>query len=86
MTTQTIEATQVPAWKINLPYIVLVAIMVGQAVAAVNVLAGQAVYIVANVVGIYHVFTLDRPRADKVKNVACFALTMSIIAIKTLGA
>jgi len=81
--TNTIMVREVPAWKVNLPYVALVGIMVGQAVASVYPLLGQFVYIVTNIITTYHAFALGRPRADKIQNIACFALTLAIIIIKT---
>lgn len=73
-----------PTWKVNLPYLVLILIMAGQTVAAIHILAGQFVYLAANGIAIYHVFTLDRPTADKVKNICCLGLTLTIVFFKIL--
>jgi hypothetical protein len=88
MTTGTNNLTDVAEdtknWKENLQYLILLLIILGQSISAVSVLGGQMSYLVANGVGIYHVFALKRPRADKVKNVACLGVTLTILVVKFL--
>lgn len=71
-------------WE-NAQYIVLLGIMLGQAVCAIDLIVGQYVFLVVNIIGIFRVFILERPLADKVKDVACLGLTLTILAVKFLG-
>ena len=69
-------------WVVNMQYVVLGLIMVGQALMLVSVFAGQIAFLVCNVVALWRVFALNRPTADKVKDVACLALTLGLLVIK----
>lgn len=63
-------------------YTVIALIMTAQAVSAVNILAGQLLYLSCNILALWRCFTLNRPMADKVKDVACLGLTASILIVK----
>lgn len=67
-------------WE-QLQYVVLFSIMVGQATTTINLLSGQALFLIGNIIGTIRAVILNRPRADIVKEVACLALTIAIIAI-----
>lgn len=69
-------------WIVNMQYVVLGLIMVGQALMLVSVLAGQIAFLICNVVALWRVFALNRPTADKVKDLACLALTVGLLAVK----
>ena len=71
-------------WIVNLQYIVLGLIMVGQAAMLVSVIWGQSAFLVCNVIALYRVFALNRPTADKVKDLACLALTISLMGLQLL--
>jgi hypothetical protein len=72
-------------WIVNLQYGVLALIMLGQAFMLVNVALGQVLFLVCNVVACFRVFALHRPTADKVKDIACLMLTVSLLGIHILG-
>ena len=71
-------------WE-NLQYIVLVLLIVGQATVGSWFVLGQCVYLSANVISIIRSFALGRPMADKIKEVAMFGLTVSLLLIKYFG-
>jgi hypothetical protein len=71
-------------WIVNLQYVVLGLIMIGQAASVVSVLGGQMAYLLCNIVALYRVFALGRPLADKVKDLACLGLTVAILIVKFL--
>lgn len=75
-------SSQETPWIVNAQYVVLGLIMVGQAVMLVNVVAGQFVFLACNIVALWRVFALNRPTADKVKDLACLALTVGLLIVK----
>lgn len=64
---------------VNLQYIVLGALLVAQCVVGKNFVVGQCIYLGANAAAVIRDFGLARPRADKVKNVSCLALTLGLL-------
>jgi hypothetical protein len=69
---------------VNLQYAVLAFIMLGQAAMLASVLLGQVMFLVCNILACYRVFALGRPTADKVKDICCLALTLSLILLSFL--
>ena len=69
-------------WIVNAQYLVLGLIMLGQAIMLVSVVWGQIAFLVCNVVALWRCFALNRPTADKVKDVACLALTCGLLLLK----
>ena len=65
-----------------LGYSIIFMIMLGQVVVSIDVLWGNGVYLVCNLVSVVRTFSLKRPACDKVKDVACLALTLGIILLK----
>jgi hypothetical protein len=65
-------------------YAVLFFIMAGQALTVVNILAGTLCYFICNILAVWRVFALNRPRADKVKDIACMGITVTIFIVKFL--
>lgn len=66
----------------NLQYITLVALITAQCVVGANFYVGQAVYLLANTIAVFRDFALGRTTADKVKDVACFAITLGLIGFR----
>ena len=66
----------------NLQYITLVALITAQCVVGANFYVGQAVYLLANIIAVFRDFALGRTTADKVKDVACFAITLGLIGFR----
>ena len=73
MTRRTIE---------NLQYLVLMAIILAQCVVGEAFYIGQGIYLVANTISVFRSFALRRPTSDKVKDVACLAITIGLILFK----
>lgn len=65
-------------------YAVLVFIMLGQALTVVHLLAGTLCYLVCNILATWRVFALNRPMADKVKDLACMGITITILVTRFL--
>ena len=68
----------------NLMYIILAALILGQCVIGVSFYIGQGIYLFANGVSIFRDFYLGRAKADKVKDIACFAITLGLIIFRYL--
>jgi hypothetical protein len=68
----------------NAQYVVLALIMLGQALGAVSVFWGQTAYLLGNAIGIWRCFRLSRPMADKVKDIGCLGLTITILIMEYL--
>lgn len=66
----------------NLQYITLVCLIFAQCVVGSNFYFGQIVYLIANVVSVFRTFVLNRPTADKIKDTACLAITIGLIAFR----
>ena len=64
---------------VNLAYISIVFTVIGQCVVGGNFYIGQAGFLIANIVNVGRDFALDRPAADKVKNVTFLGITIGII-------
>jgi hypothetical protein len=65
----------------NLQYLTLVGLLTAQCIVGKNFVVGQFVYLFANLIAVYRSFVLCRPMADKVKDVACMAITIGLLAI-----
>lgn len=64
---------------INLTYVVIVFTIIGQCVVGGSFYFGQGAFLVANTVNVFRDFALNRPAADKIKNVTFWAITVGII-------
>ena len=64
---------------VNLQYLVLVGLLVGQCVVGVNFYIGQFIYLAVNMVAVVRNFILHRPTPDKVKDACCLGVTIGII-------
>ena len=65
----------------NLSYVVLVGLIVAQCVIGKWYLVGQGLYLLCNGIMVTRDFLLKRPRADKVKDCSCTAITIGLILI-----
>jgi len=68
----------------DLQYLVLVLLIVGQCTVGANFWIGQCVYLLANVISVYRCFVLQRPAADKVKDICCLAITIGLLIFNLL--
>lgn len=64
---------------VNLQYLVLVGLLVGQSVVGVNFYIGQFIYLAVNGISCVRNFVLHRPTPDKVKDFACLGVTIGLI-------
>ena len=69
----------------NLQYLTLALLIIGQCTVSNSFWIGQTIYLIANLVSVSRCFLLNRPAADKVKDIACLAITIGLLAIKALG-
>lgn len=68
----------------NLQYLTLALLIVAQCVVGANFWIGQSIYLLANVISVYRCFALCRPSADKVKDIACTAVTIGLMVFNLL--
>ena len=66
---------------VQMQYITLFCLMVGQIVTKVSFLYGQYIFVVANAISVFRCFALDRPKSDTVKDISCLAITLGLILI-----
>ena len=66
----------------NLQFITLVLLIVGQCVVGSNFYIGQAIYLIANIISTTRNFALDRPMADKIKDLCCLGITIGLIGFR----
>lgn len=69
----------------NAQFLVLACLIVAQCVVGENFFLGQAIYLVANTISVIRCFLLKRAAADKIKDVACTAITAGLILLKILS-
>jgi hypothetical protein len=65
----------------GLGYIVLIGLIIGQCIIGKWYIAGQTVYLLCNIISVMRSFILKRPKADKVKDCACTAITIGLILL-----
>jgi hypothetical protein len=65
----------------NLLYISLALCLVAQIIIGGNYIAGQGLYLVANLIGVYRTFTMKRRTPDKVKDSCFLAVTLGLIIL-----
>ena len=68
----------------NAQYITLALLIIAQCVVGGNFYLGQGIYLAANVISVFRCFALERPAADKVKDIACTAVTVGLIVFNLL--
>lgn len=65
----------------NLNYIVLMGLIIAQCVIGKWYLIGQSIYLACNLISATRSFVLKRPKADKIKDLSCTAITIGLILI-----
>ena len=68
----------------NAQYVTLALLIIAQCVVGGNFYLGQGIYLAANVISVFRCFALERPAADKVKDIACTAVTVGLIVFNLL--
>lgn len=66
-------------------YLVLILLIVAQCVIRVSYVCGQFLYLSANFLAVARAIALRRPKADKVKDIACTAITIGLLGMYFLG-
>ena len=65
----------------NVGYIVMALLLVGQVTVGWLFIIGQSAYLIGNVLNVVRDFKLNRPKADKIKNVCFTAITFGLIIL-----
>lgn len=71
------------AWE-NVGYITLALLVFGNITVGWFYLLAQVVFLIANGLCVIRDFALNRPVADKTKNITFFGITIALIAIRVL--
>lgn len=67
---------------VNLQYVVLILLIIGQCTVGVNFYIGQIIYLIANAISVSRCFLLNRPTPDKIKDCSCLGITVGLIIFK----
>lgn len=62
-------------------YLVLALLIIAQCVIRQTYVGGQFIYLAANLIAVTRCFVLNRPRADKVKDISCTAITLGLLGM-----
>jgi hypothetical protein len=65
----------------NLGYVGLIGLIVAQCVIGKWYLVGQGIYLICNTISVTRDFVLKRPKADKIKDLSCTAITIGLILL-----
>ena len=65
----------------NVGYAVMALLLIGQVTVGWLFMIGQSAYLIGNMLNVVRDFKLDRPRADKVKNICFTAITVGLIIL-----
>ena len=69
-------------FELQIGYSVMFLLIIGQCTVGEWFIFGQLVYLVANVASVIRDFVLQRPHADKVKNICFSAITLGLILVR----
>lgn len=65
----------------NVGYAVMALLLIGQVTVGWLFMIGQGAYLIGNMLNVVRDFKLDRPKADKVKNICFTAITVGLIIL-----
>lgn len=65
----------------NTGYVVLVLLLIGQITVGWLFMIGQSAYLIGNLINVVRDFKLNRPKADKIKNICFTAITIGLIIL-----
>ena len=71
-------------WE-NSMYAVIVLLVIGQITVGWLFYVGQGAYLIGNIIGVLRDFKMDRPKADKIKNLLFTAITIGLIMLRMLN-
>ena len=71
-------------WE-NSMYAVIVLLVIGQITVGWLFYVGQGAYLIGNIISVLRDFKMDRPKADKIKNLLFVAITIGLIMLRMLN-
>lgn len=71
-------------WE-NSMYAVIVLLVIGQITVGWLFYVGQGAYLIGNIIGVLRDFKMDRPKADKIKDLLFTAITIGLIMLRMLN-
>ena len=71
-------------WE-NSMYAVIVLLVIGQITVGWLFYVGQGAYLVGNIISLLRDFKMDRPKADKIKNLLFTAITIGLIMLRAFN-
>lgn len=69
----------------NLQYFILGGLLIAQIVVGKSYVLGQGIYLVCNIIACWRAFTLNRPIADKVKEITFICVTTALLVLNFFG-
>lgn len=70
-------------WE-NSMYAVIVLLVIGQITVGWLFYVGQGAYLIGNIINVLRDFKMNRPKADKIKNLLFTAITIGLIMLRML--
>ena len=71
-------------WE-NSMYAVIILLVIGQMTVGWLFYVGQGAYLIGNIINVVRDFKMDRPKADKIKNLLFTAITIGLIMLRMLN-
>ena len=71
-------------WE-NSMYAVIVLLVIGQMTVGWLFYVGQGAYLIGNIINVLRDFKMNRPKADKIKNLLFTAITIGLIMLRMLN-
>lgn len=71
-------------WE-NSMYAVIVLLVIGQITVGWLFYVGQGAYLIGNIINVLRDFKMNRPKADKIKNLLFTAITIGLIMLRILN-
>ena len=71
-------------WE-NSMYAVIVFLVIGQITVGWLFYVGQGAYLIGNIINVLRDFKMNRPKADKIKNLLFTAITIGLIMLRMLN-
>lgn len=65
----------------NIGYVIMALLLIGQVTVGWLFMVGQGAYLLGNIINVIRDYRLNRPRADKVKNICFTAITIGLIIL-----
>ena len=65
----------------NIGYVIMALLFIGQVTVGWLFMVGQGAYLLGNIINVIRDYRLNRPRADKVKNICFTVITVGLIIL-----